>query len=242
MKLDALFANSVTSYLKNWKIIAFSFVPFILALLIPYFTLPGYIALGGSFLRTGSLPKVGPLDVAIALLSFGASLFLISFAIVAVNIAVRSQRTGTNIRTEVLEGIEKYTLVIFAFYVIAEVLSLVAFLVGLEFNMERTLGPAIQFILFTSLFYVPAALVIDNARPVRALQASVSRLFKTWKFFIVWMAFAIFVLSVPELVLLQLLPHSLAELLMLAVNSVIVLPFLVVLQTQGFLAKYTIIR
>ncbi|HQT44552.1 MAG TPA: hypothetical protein PLO51_01115, partial [Candidatus Micrarchaeota archaeon] len=80
---------SVSAYFKNITLISFFSIPMLFALLIPLFIqTPVYLALGGVFLRTGSIPDITSWDIGIMVFSFLVSLFLISFAMVDINLVI----------------------------------------------------------------------------------------------------------------------------------------------------------
>ncbi|RLG20264.1 hypothetical protein DRN67_00360, partial [Candidatus Micrarchaeota archaeon] len=125
--------HAVNAYTRNLKLMLFFSIPALLAFLIPILSpLPTYIAVGGTYLRTSSLPELTQFDIALMALSFLASLFLISFATAAINMVVKSQRTLTNIRQEVIAGIEKYVLRIFWLFFTFELLYTITGLLAYE--------------------------------------------------------------------------------------------------------------
>ncbi len=241
-ELQAVFKHSKSAYFKNWKLISFFSIPLLLSLLIPLFSpMPTFQAFGATFLRTGSIPEMTYFEWGVVIISFLASMFLVSFALVAINLVIKSQRTLTNIKSEVVDGIEKYSLKLFALYVFAWVLSLAVSLLSYEYGLEKVIGPLFAFVVYTALFYVSPAIVIDEIGGVRAIKASVDMLFKKPKFFAAWFALAFLALAIPTQAFLLVMPHNIAEYLVLALNSLFLLPFLVVLQTQMYLTKYTIL-
>lgn len=240
-----LLSYSIEGYLKNIKLIIFFSLPFLLAFLIPVFSpTPTYIALGGIFLRSGSMfIDLTYQDIALIILSLLSSLFLISFAIVAINLLIKSQRTLTNIRTEIIEGIEKYTLIVFWLYTTAFILSLIATLVSYEYNLQELVGPVFSFLLHLMLFYAPAAIVIDELKPINAMKMSLYMIKKRFKYFLMFILIGLVLLSISDFVMISLKNYSpLFRYIVLVVNSLFVLPFLIILQTQIYLTKYTILK
>ena len=233
---------SVDSYLRNLKLILFFSIPLLIAFLIPiYVQMPSFLALGGIYLRTGSIPDMTYVDAGIMILSFMVSLFLISFAIVDINLIVKSERTTLKIRKEVIDGIGKYTVHVFWIFLTVELVLLIIQLIALEYGIQEIASPILSFIVFLPVFYAPAALVIDDLRPWRALEKSVSMIFSKFFYFMIWLLIGFVLLSFFDLVLLSLFPTGVGSLLMLAVNSIFILPYLVVLQTQMYMTKYTIL-
>jgi hypothetical protein len=224
--------------------VLFFSVPFLLAFAIPLLSpMPTYVSIGATFLRTGSMfVDLTYFDIGLIFVSSLASLFLISFATVSINLVIKSQRTLTNIRTEVIEGIEKYTTTIFLLYTLSTVLSLIVLLVSYEYGMEGLTTPLFSFFV-SLLFYVPAAIVIDELRPTEAMKMSLYMIKNKFALFILWLAVGFVMLSVLDIVLIALsdvIPWG--RYIVLVLNSLIVMPFLIILQTQIYLTKYTILR
>jgi hypothetical protein len=83
--------------------------------------------------------------------------------------------------------------------------------------------------------------VIDEMRPYRAAQKSVSMVISKLPYFLLWLAIALVLLSAIDFAALALLPHSTGSLAVLLLNSILLMPFLIVLQTQIYMSKYTIL-
>ena len=250
--------HSIEAFGKNAKLVLFFSVPFLLAFAIPLLSpMPTYVSIGATFLRTGSMfIDLTYFDVGLIFVSSLASLFLISFALVSINLVIKSQRTMTNIRTEVLEGIEKYTMTIFLLYTLTLVLSLAVLLLSHEYQLDDLATPLFSFFVSLLLFYAPAAVVIDDLRPVEALKMSLYMIRRKFLLFVLWLLVGFILLSVIDEVFI-LLPPVLTSIMnsfgvaidvtwgryvVLVLNSMLVMPFLVILQTQSYLTKYTILR
>jgi len=233
---------SIAAYLKNIKFMLLFSIPALLGLLILLFIrMPTYPAIGSIYLRTGSIPDISPLQWAVIIVSYLASLFLISFAIVSINLVIKSERTMTNIGREVMRGLEKYVLNVFWIYLTATLLLLVAQLVTYELKLQQVLFPILSFLISLFIFYAPAGLVIDDLRPGRAIEKSIGIVVSKFPYFLLWLLIAFVILSVLDFVALAIIPHEFATILVVLFNSVILLPFLIVLQTQIYISKYTIL-
>jgi hypothetical protein len=228
----------------NLKWIVFFSIPFLLAFMIPMLSpMPTYVALGGAFLRTGSIPEMTQFELGLVILASLVSTFLISFALVSVNIVIKHNRTLTKIPKEVIEGMESYTLTLFWLLITAELVYFVLYLVSYEYGIQEIVGPLASLVVSIGLFYVPAAIVIDDKRPFRAVQASFDHIRRKPVFFLVWIAIALVSLVALDAVFITLkgsIPFS--RYILLVINSLVLMPFLVVLQTQIYLTKYSILK
>ncbi|MFH1286041.1 MAG: hypothetical protein ABIH99_05670 [Candidatus Micrarchaeota archaeon] len=234
--------HSAESYFKNLAILAFFSISFFLAVIIHRFSpMPTFVANGAVFLRTGSIPEMGVADIVLIVLSYIVSLILSSFGYVAVNLVIKTQRSGARLSSEVLAGIEKYTFSIFWLLLSAFLLSVIVSIISFEYGLERILTPLAAFIISLAVFYAPAAIVIDERRPVRAIQTSLQLVAKKALYFVFWCLIAIAVLALLQLIIYAIAPHNLATDILLFLNAVFLLPFLVVLQTQIFISKYTLL-
>ena len=239
---EGILSLSLKSYLKNAKLISFFSIPSLVAFLIPAMVnTPVFSALGGSFLRTGSIPDMTGEDIGIVIFGVLVSLYMVSFAIVNINIVIKSQRTGTSVKKEVFKGITGYTLNVFMLFLLGTIALLIIQLVTFEMGAQRWLAPLLSLAVWLPLFYAPAALVIDEMRPYRAAQKSVSMVISKLTYFLLWLAIALVLLSAIDFAALALLPHSTGSLAVLLLNSLLLMPFLIVLQTQIYMSKYTIL-
>ena len=239
---ENILTHSLSAYRKNIKLISFFSIPALIALLIPTFVnTPAFAAIGGSFLRTGSIPDLTATDFGIIIISMLVSLYLISFAIVNINLVIKSMRTNTDIKKEVLKGITGYTLNVFLLFLLGTIMLLIIQLLTFEMGMQQWLSPILSFMVWLPIFYAPAALVIDDLRPFRAAQKSFGMVFSKLPYFALWCVIAIVLLSLLDIIFLNLLPHKIGSLAVLLINSLIVMPFLIVFQTQVYMSKYTIL-
>ncbi len=234
---------SLKTYLSHIRLISLFSISLLFAFLIPLFVrIPTFVSIGAIFLRTGSIPELTQVESAVMVLSFLISLFLISFAIVNINLVIRSERTQTHIGKEVISGLSKYTLNVFWLYLSAELLLLIIQLLTFEWGAQQILSPILSFLAILPFFYAPAGLVIDDLRPFRAVQKSFSMVLSKLPYFLLWLAIAFFLLAIPEFLFFAILPHEIVPWLLLALNSIIIMPFLIVLQTQIYISKYSILN
>lgn len=239
---ENILSYSFAAYSKNIKLISFFSIPALLGLLIPTLVnTPVFAALGGSFLRTGSIPDLQAADFGVIILAVLSSLYLISFAIVNINIVIKSQRTGTSIKNEVFKGITGYTLNVFLLFLLGTMALLIIQLLTFELGAQGWLAPALSLVVWLPLFYAPAALVIDEMRPFRAAEKSFKMIFSKFPYFLLWLVISFVLLSVLDALFLGLLPHKTGSLAVLVLNSLVLMPFLIVLQTEIYLSKYTIL-
>ena len=239
---ENILSYSFKAYKDNIKLISFFSIPSLIAFLIPAMVnTPVFSALGGSFLRTGSIPDLTASDLGVVIIGVLVSLYLVSFAIVNINIVIKAQRTGTSIKKEVLKGITGYTLNVFSLFLLGTIALLIIQLVTFEMGAQRWLAPLLSLIVWLPLFYAPAGLVIDDLRPFRAAQKSVSMVINKLPYFLLWLVIAFVLLALFDGLSLALLPHKVGSLVVLLLNSLLLMPFLIVLQTQIHMSKYTIL-
>jgi len=119
-----LLAHTLKVYTKNIGMVIFFSIPFIIALLLPlYSAAPTYSALGGYFLRSGSMPQLTIEDMVIIVLASLFSLLLLSLAMVALNLVVKSMKARTKVSTEVVRNLGKYTLVVFSLFLAMKIIE-----------------------------------------------------------------------------------------------------------------------
>lgn len=229
-------------YAENFNIILLLALPGLLALLVPLAVgTPIYISLGGLYLRTGSIPDLTSASAGVMLATVLLSVFLMSFALASINLVIKSERTMTHIGKEVIRSLTTTALSVFWVFLFALLAFFIIQLVTYEYRLQAILSPLLSFALGLALLFVPTALVIDEVRPWRALELSVKTLVTKLPLVGLWLVITLLLLSLADGLFLWLLPHPLASWLALLFNSLIVLPFIVVMLGQIYISKYTIL-
>ena len=230
-------------YRKRLGLIVIFSIPFILAFLIPVLVpAPTYLSVGAVFLRTGSIPELSALDLLVTALAYALSVFVISDTIVNINIIVRSKRTLTSIKHEVLQAMGSYAMRIFYISTMLLLLIFIAQLVTYENPFQSWLFPAATLVLSLLLFFVPPAVVIDNSDTPTAIRRSVAMVLRNPHFPLLWTFLSLLLISVLKLVADLLFSAPFSGYFVLLVNSLLILPFMTVLQTQMYMEKYPLAR
>ncbi|MCC7552760.1 hypothetical protein KO317_03820 [Candidatus Micrarchaeota archaeon] len=235
--------HSITTYTKNFNLVLFFSIPLVIAFLIPLFIqLPTFPTAGGMYLRTGSLPDLNMFDILIMLFSYLLSLYLISMAIVNINLIVKSQRTTLNIKKEVLSRLGTSTINIFLLYITFTLILFLIQLLSYRLEMQNILAPILGLLASLPFFYAPAALVIDDTSPERAIKYSLIHIKRKWIDFISFLIIGFILLSSITFVILNLELGGMESILILTLNALLVMPFLIILQTQIYIAKYSLLH
>lgn len=230
-------------YRKRLGLIVIFSIPFILAFLIPALVpAPTYVSLGGVFLRTGSIPEFSVVDLAITAIAYALAVFVISDTIVNINIIVRSKRTLTSIKHEVMQAVGSYAMRIFYIYTMLLLLLFIAQLLTYDNPLQPWLFPAFSLILSLLLFFVPPAVVIDNSDTPTAIRRSVSMVLRNPHFPLLWTFLSLLMLSLMKLLADFVFQSPYSGYFVLLVNSLIIMPFMTVLQTQMYMEKYPLAR
>ncbi|MCL4404504.1 MAG: hypothetical protein M1544_03460 [Candidatus Marsarchaeota archaeon] len=236
--------TSARTYRKNAKLILFFSIAFLIAMLIPVFApFPTYDNLGAIFIRTGSIYlNLNFIDAIIIVAATMFSLLFLSLAIVSINVIVKHSHTATRIRKEVISGLERYTANVFVvLLVFTALLVLVSFLTYYTgYSGIVTLIAGI--ILIPFLFYAPTSIVMDDARPLRAVRYSIKFVYKQFKYFLLWVLVSFVLLSVVDIIPIAGLGSTVSVYLSLVIDSFIVLPFLIVLQSETYIRRFSILK
>jgi len=243
-KFVGLLGHSIQAYGHNIKLISAFSLPFLVAFPLAL-SLPNFVSLGGIFLRIGSIRSLSVLEAAYIVAAFFVSLLLFSFAIVAINVVLRSQRTLTHLTHYEVEKIEHCTFRYFRIMFIAFLAGLAANIFLFEQGLHYTVGAVVSFGLAVAVLFAAQAIVIDDMRGWNAVGRSISLIFHQFKHFVLFMAFAAVLLVANDFFFLQLQSGAglgmAAKYLAVAVNSLLILPFLEVLKTQIYLSKYSLL-
>lgn len=231
-------------YASNIKLMLLFSLASAIAFLIPVFApFPTFNDVGGIFLRTASIYlNLNVLNTAVIMVSVFFSLLFLSFAIVAITVVVKHSRTRTRIQKEVLDGLEKYTGQVFTV-----LLAYTALLMLTNISTYGTKYPGIA----TSIvglaaapfvFYAPAAIVVDDYRISRAFRRSASLFFKRFDRVLLWLAVAIIALTILDALFIALSGTLLSRYLLLLANAFVVLPFLIVLQSELYMDRFKLLK
>ena len=251
MTFYAILKHAVDGYVKNIRLISVFSIPLLLTLPLTLF-LPNFVALGGTFLRFGSIGKdITLVDAAIIVGAFLIALLLFSFALVSINLIIRSQRTFLRLAHRDMERMEAFTARLFAIF-------LAVFLVTLVFNfflyevrffgipLHTTLGALFGFVMAVAVLFAPQAIVLDEQKTLHALGMSIWVIERKFDFFIQFLLLAGMLLLLNTSVFIALGAATgqqvLAKYAAIVVNSLAIVPFLEVLKTQLYLSKYTILK
>jgi len=241
--LSRTFRYASDFYLKRLNLILVFSIPFILAFLIPILVpAPTYTAIGGVFLRTGSLPELSVLDIVITAVAYALAVFIISDTIVNINIVIRSKRTLTSIRHEVLSAMGTYGARIFYIYTMALLLFFIAQLLTYDNPLQPWLYSLFALVISALLFFVPPAVVIDNSDTPTAIRRSVAMAIRNPHLVLLWILVSLFSLSALKLIADLLFASPFSGYFVLLINSLLLLPFLTVLQTQMYMERYPLAR
>lgn len=239
---EGLLSLTCKSYAKNTNLILFFAIPALFAFVIPVLVgTPTYNALGGIFLRTGSIPDLSEFGLGVMVVALLASLYLVSFAIVNINIVVKSQRTNTSIKTEVFRGITTYTVNVFWIFLVAQMLLLIVQLLTFGMPGQSIIAPIASLAIAIPVLFAPAALVIDGLRPFRALEKSIEITLTKIHYVALWGVISIAALSLVDGLALFLLPQGIGTWIAVVLNALLLMPFSVVMLAQIYMSKYTII-
>lgn len=232
------------TYLSNIKMLLIFSLAFIIAFLIPVFaSFPTYNDAGAIFLRTASIfLNLNIFSTAIIVVAVFFSLLFLSFAIVAINVIVKHSRTRTRIRREVFEGLERYTARVFAVLLAWAVIIILANVLSYSTGYSGIITAIVGLAVTPFFFYAPASIVIDDNRLARALDASTSFFVKRLDYFLLWLVVSIILVSVFDLLFIAISGTLASRYVMLVFNSLFIMPFLIVLQSELYMNRFSLLK
>ena len=219
-------------------------ISFVIALLIPIFvSLPAYTAIGGIFVRSSSIfVSLSPASAALIIASTLFSLLFLSFAIVAINVIVKHSRTRTRIRHEVMDGLENYTGRVFVVLLFYTAIVMVANLLTYSSGASGIATAVAGLIFIPLFFYAPSSIVIDESGIWHSMKASAMFFFKRFDYFLLWLALSFVIISVFDLIFIMASGTLVSRYAMLVFDSLFILPFLVVLQSQMYMKRFALLK
>jgi hypothetical protein len=249
--LDRIFGSTLEAYQLNGKLILFASVPFLLVMPL-LFLLPNYASLGALFLRYGSVP--GNLDFAgfaFIVAVYLASLLLSSFAIAAINVVIRSQRTLNRLTHYEVQHIETAAFRLFFVYLTATAVILATNLLlldsqiltgasGQNVAVQPILGSLIAFLVSGAILFAPQSIAVEDTPIAKAVAKSTTFMFRKPGLFASFLAVAGILFVANDALFLAIMPDG-ARLATLLVSGFFIIPFLEVFKSQLFLSKYNLI-
>lgn len=242
-EMRRIFLYSLEFYLQKILLIALFSLPFFLAFAIPLLVpAPTYLSAGGLFVRTGSLPEFSFIDVAFIIAAYAISLFIISDTIVNINILIRSKRTLNETTREMMGAVTTYAARIFVLFTVVVLLHLFLNIILYDTSVQSIFYPLLSFVISFLLFFIPPAIVIDNADIGSAVSHSISLSTRKPHLVFFWLILASLLLSSSKVFGDLVFSGAYAQILVLLLNSIVFLPFLIVLQTEMYMEKYPLAK
>ncbi len=235
---------STTAYFKHLKFLLLFSLPFIIAFVIPLFaSLPTYNDAGAIFIRTASIfTNLNVVSTSVIAIAVFFSLLFLSFSIVAINVIVKHSRVGIRIKDEVIKGMEKYTSKVFVLLLAYTAVVMVVGVLSYVYDLTAIPEYAAALALTPLLFYAPASIVIDDYGISRAVKASARFFVRRFDYFLLWLAIAIVLVTLFDFVFIEISGTSLSRYAMLVFNSLFILPFLVVLQSELYMKRFPLMK
>ena len=239
-----LLNNTTRTYTRQLGMLIFFSIPFLVSLIIPLFSpAPTYVALGGYFLRSGSLPDITPTEWVVVGVAVLVSLYLLSLALVAINLVVKATRTKTKVGTEALRNLGKYSMTVFALFLAVKIVETLILYAVIQNGATEFVVYVFAFLTSLGLFYVAPAVVLEEKKPVPAFASSYAHVARKPLHFLAWLILAFLVLAIITVATYAVIDAPMTRQLIIAlISSLLVMPFLLILQAQMYLMKYTILQ
>lgn len=239
--------QSLIAYYHNWKLLALFSIPFLIAFPLSML-LPNYISLSAIFLRPDTIGNQASISVlGITAVVSLIAILLYSFSLAAVNVVVKSQRTMVKLKNLDFELVEEATFRIFGVMLVlfALIFSFTLLFLRIDPNgstWSLLLRAAFMFVVSLAALFAPQAIVIDRASVENSLALSYKIVKNKSSFTIGLLAITFGLIGINTVIFDGLTNYVFfASLLGLAVNALVISPFLEVLKVQIFLSKYTLL-
>lgn len=235
---------SADFYVKHLHLILLFSISFLIAFIIPGLApLPAYNDAGAIFIRTASIfVNLNIISASIIVASIFFSLLFLSFAIVAINILVKYGRTHTRIKKEVMDGLEKHTGSTFTVLVFYAVILYIVNIASFPIGHSGLFTYVAALVLAPFFFYAPSSIVIDEKPIARAMGSSLRFVLRRFDYFLLWLAIAIVLITLFDFIFIAGTGTVLSRYLMVIFNSLFILPFLVVLQSEMYMKRFALLK
>lgn len=239
-----IISYAYSTYISNIKLILSFSLAFIIAFLIPIFaSFPTYNDAGGIFLRTASIfSNMSIITSIVIIVALFFSLLFLSFAIVAINVVVKHSRVQRKITKEVIQGLEKYTSKVFIVLLLLSAVIVLVDMLSFSTGYSGLITSVAILIITPFVFYAPASIVIDENKILRSFKASFKFFFRRFDYFLLWLAIAIIAITVFDYIFIVISGTIYSRYIMLVFNSLFILPFLVVLQSEMYMKRFRLLK
>ncbi|MFH0971094.1 MAG: hypothetical protein V1835_00855 [Candidatus Micrarchaeota archaeon] len=243
MPFSEVINHTFEAYKKNFKLLTFFAFPFAIVFGLSLL-LQNFVSLSGIFLRYGSIQTdLTAWDAFIIVAVFLLSLLFFSFAIVAINLVIKSQRTLKRLTFYEHEKIEANVARMFTIFLAVFVLILVINMLLYDLQLTPSLGLFLSLVISLAVLFVPQALVIDDLGMVASIYMSISVLFRRFPYLLAYLVIASVLITANTQLFLEIGGSAaIWRYVAVLVNALIILPFLEVLKTQIYLSKYTVLK
>ena len=239
-----LLKDTFRIYKKHISMVLFFSITFIISLGIQILSpAPVYLSLGGYFLRVGSLPILTLFDVISIFLFSVVSLLFLCLALVSITLIVKVTKTRTKVSLETMENLERYTLSVFSLFLIVKVIATIILLFSIHYGLDEIYAIIFTLVASLGLFYSTPAIVLEERKPIQAFISSYVHIFRKPFHFVLWLVLAFVLLSVTTHIVYSLIGEViLRQIVVVLVNSLLILPILIIFMAEIYLTKYTIIE
>ncbi len=237
-----LLNHAIDAYQRNLKLISAFSIPFLIAFPLSLL-LPNFVALSATFLRIGSIKTdLSTLDSMLIIAAIVFAIVFFSFAIAAINVVVKSQRTLNRLTSRDIGLIESSTLNLFFIYITAFAVIVAFNLLAFEYAWNPALGMLFGLVVSLLVLFAPQAVVIEEQGLSHAISRSITLIEKKFSYVILFLITAAILLLVNTWFFLE-LGKALwfSRFIALIIQSMFILPFLEVLKTQIYLSKYALL-
>ncbi len=240
---------AIDTYMKNIRMLLLFSLAFIVAFLIPVFaSFPTFTDLGGIFVRSASvLQNLNPLTTLLIVVAVFLSTLFLSFAMVAINVIVKHSRTLSGIGKEVLKGLENYTGLVFATLILYTAIIVLVGMLTQSTGYSALITAIVGLALAPFFFYAPASIVIDDSKMLRAFKKSAIFFVRRFDYFLLWLVVGIALISVFDFIFTLIggqgaLGIEASSIALLIFNSLFIIPFLVVLQSELYMKRFPLLK
>jgi|GEM_PF-1023303 len=245
-RIADIFNKTIEAYGTNFKTISFFSIPFLIAFPVALF-LSNYAAMGSIFMRLDSIKwDMTPLDLGIVILLPIVSMLLFSFALVAINMIITSQRSMNKIAFYEMEKIEQRTYHLFEIFLAAFALTFIADVVLYQYGLHPTIGALVAALVALAILFVPQAIVIDGFKGWTAIRKSISTLVHRFSYVLLVLVVTSVLMLANDIIFLNISQDpgifAYGRYAAIIVNALVILPFLEVFKVQVYLSKYTILN
>lgn len=238
-----IFTQSLLDYKRNFnEVFLFSLLAILAIALSVISPTKFYVAFSSLLLRLPNLPELSVADLFVAFFITLLSLFLLSVSFAGIISSVRERRTMYSLKRSIFKDIIiRASPKIFYYFLFLFLLYSSVVLLSYFFNMPFKPLNIFTFIISYVTFFYPYSLVLEGPKERHALRRALNHVKRHPFFPLIWALTGFALIFIPSVLLSLFIPYEVVKYLIFVLNTMFILPYVIILGGHMYLQRYPLL-